>query len=102
MTKLCNVVVPIMVMGMGSSCFADAYQDGQHALDNKMYAEAAAQFEKACERGNAKGCFQLGALYEKGDGVVQNKYKAVSLYTQACTGGEPHGCSNIALMYDTP
>jgi hypothetical protein len=73
----------------------------QH-LNAKMYTEAAIQFEKACENGNAKGCLALGTLYEKGDGVVQNKYKAVSLYTQACNGGERHGCSNIALMYDTP
>lgn len=102
MIKLCKAILPIMVMGMVSSCFADTYQDAQTALNHKMYTEAATQFENACEHGNAKGCFQLGALYEKGDGVVQNKYKAVSLYTQACNGGETHGCSNIALMYDTP
>lgn len=98
MIKLC---IP-MVIGVVTSCFADAYEDAQHSLDTKMYSEAAAQFEKACDGGNPKGCFQLGALYEKGDGVVQNRYKAVSLYTQACTGGEKHGCSNLALMYDTP
>lgn len=100
MKKLFNTVVPVMVMG--SSCFADPFLDGQKALDNKMYSEAAVQFEKACDSGNPKGCFHLAALYEKGDGVVQNKYKAVSLYTQACNGGETHGCGNISLMYDTP
>ncbi|MCX6073846.1 MAG: tetratricopeptide repeat protein [Campylobacterales bacterium] len=100
MIKLSTVIVPIMVVV--SSCFADAYQDGQKALENKISSEAAALFEKACDSGNAKGCFELGLLYEKGDGVVQNKYKAVSLYTQACRGGEAYGCSNISLMYDTP
>ena len=102
MMKLCRAVLSLTTMGIVSSCFADAYQDGTKALENKIYSEAVVQFEKACDNGNAKGCFHLGTLYEKGDGVVQNKYKAVSLYTQACHGGEADGCSNIALMYDTP
>lgn len=102
MIKLSTVIAPIMVFGMVSSCFGDVYQDGQKALENRISSEAAGLFEKACDSGNAKGCFELGLLYEKGDGVVQNKYKAVSLYTQACRGGEAYGCSNISLMYDTP
>ena len=102
MMKLCRAVLSLTTMGIVSSCFADAYQDGTKALDNKIYSEAVAQFEKACDNGNAKGCFQLGRLYEKGDGLPQNKYKAVFLYTQACHGGEADGCSNIAMMYDTP
>lgn len=90
------------VLGGITSCFADAYQDGENALKNNVYSDAAVLFEKACDSGNAKGCFQLGALYEQGAGVVQNKYKAVTLYAQACNGGESHGCSNMAMTYDTP
>ncbi len=102
MTKIYKAALYLIAMGTIAPCFADTYQDGIKALDNKIYSEAVAQFEKACDNGNSKGCFQLGRLYEKGDGLVQNKYKAVSLYTQACHGGEADGCSNIALMYDTP
>lgn len=102
MVKLSHMMVCLAAVGTFSSCFADPYQDGKNALDHKVYLEAVAQFEKACNGGNAQGCFELGALYEKGDGVVQNKYKAVALYTQACNGGESHGCSNIAMTYDTP
>jgi len=102
MKKLSTVMVCLVMAGSMSSCFADAYQEGENALKNNVYSDAAALFEKACNSGNAQGCFQLGALYEKGDGVVQNKYKAVVLYAQACNGGESHGCSNMAMTYDTP
>ncbi len=102
MVKLSKMMVGLAVVVSMTTCFADSIQDGKNALDKKEYLDAAAQFEKSCDSGNAQGCFQLGALYEKGDGVVQNKYKAVALYTQACNGGESHGCSNIAMMYDTP
>jgi TPR repeat protein len=102
MKKLSKIFVCLAVLGGISSCFADAYQEGENALKNNVYSEAAASFEKACDSGNAQGCFQLGALYEQGVGVVQNKYKAVALYAQACNGGESHGCSNMAMTYDTP
>lgn len=102
MVKLSKIMVGLVVVGSLSSCFADVYQDGKNALEKSSYSDAATLFEKACNSGNAQGCFQLGALYEKGSGVAQNKYKAVALYTQACNGGESHGCSNMAMTYDTP
>lgn len=102
MKKLSQIMVCLVVLGSVSTSFADAYQDGENAAKNKSYSDAVALFEKACNNGNAQGCFQLGTLYEKGEGVVQNKYKAVALYAQACNGGESHGCSNMAMTYDTP
>ncbi len=97
-----KMMVSIAVVGTLSSCFADAYQEGKTALHDKQYLNAAVAFEKACDSGNAQGCFELGSLYEKGDGVVQNKYKASNLYAQACQGGDHYGCSHSVLMYDTP
>lgn len=102
MKKLLQSVSFILAVGSVPSCFADAYHDGKNALLSKDYSEAALQFGKACDGGDAKGCFDLGAMYENGDGVAQNKYKAVALYTQACQKGDAHGCSNMGLTYDTP
>ncbi len=90
------------IVFLGPFSVADAYQEGKTALHDKQYLNAAVAFEKACDSGNAQGCFELGSLYEKGDGVVQNKYKASNLYAQACQGGDHYGCSHSVLMYDTP
>jgi len=97
-----KMMVGLAVVGTLSSCFGDAYQEGKTAIHDKSYLQAVEAFEKACDSGNAQGCFELGSLYEKGEGVVQNKYRASTLYAQACKGGDGHGCSNSTLMYDTP
>lgn len=102
MKNVSKMLMGMVFVGTFSTCFADALQEGKTALENKMYDKAAALLEKSCASGNPQGCFTLGSLYEKGDGVAQNKYKAVALYTQACRGGEALGCSNMAMTYDTP
>jgi uncharacterized protein len=102
MKKLLSVVSSLMVIGTGSFCFADTYQEGKTAFEHKNYSEAVVAFTKACGSGNSKGCFTLGTMYEKGEGVGENKYKAAALYTQACRGGEALGCANMALTCDTP
>ena len=102
MKKVAGIVSLLMVAGVISSCFADTYQEGKTALAQHNYSKAMEAFTKACDSGNFKGCFQLGALYENGEGVGKNTYTAATLYTQACRGGEPLGCSNMGLKYDTP
>ena len=46
------------------------------------------------------GCFSLGVMYEKGEGVVEDKGKAMELYKKACDGGNMRGCSNLGLKYE--
>jgi hypothetical protein len=51
----------------------------------KDVPQAVTLFLKACDSGNADGCLFLGEVYDSGDGVPQNKPKAVELYRKACT-----------------
>ena len=51
----------------------------------KDTAQAVTLFLKACDSGNADGCLFLGEVYDSGNGVPQNKPKAVELYRKACT-----------------
>jgi len=91
-----------LLLGTGASCFADTFEEGKTALGNKNYLDAAAKFTLACKNKDAKGCFELGEMYEKGDGIAQNKYAAASFYADACTLGYPKGCANMGLNTDTP
>jgi len=97
MKKSLSVVLMLMVVGTGSFCFAEGY-DGTKKYDK----EDTEQLKKRCDGGDAEGCFILGKRYEEGNGVGQDKYRAATLYTQACNGGNGYGCSNMALRYDTP
>lgn len=39
-------------------------------------------------------------MYYFGEGVRQDKFKAVELYTKACDGGYALGCWSLGLMYE--
>ncbi|WP_310440638.1 hypothetical protein [Sulfuricurvum sp.] len=91
-----------IITAVVSVCFADTLDEGKIALEQKRYFDAVEAFTKACESGNGIGCYNLGVMYEKGEGIAQNKYKASTLYTQACRANVGLGCSSMALSYDTP
>lgn len=94
--------IGFVIAAVASVCFADTLDEGKIALEQKRYFDAAEAFNKACESGNGTGCYNLGSMYEKGEGIAQNKYKASTLYAEACRAKEALGCSNMALSYDTP
>ena len=57
------------------------------------------QQAQACNGGDASSCFNLGVMFASGDGVEENKARAVQLFEKACDGGEAQGCSNLGFMY---
>lgn len=92
----------LILVGVLSAGFADTLSEGKAALDQKRYTDALSAFNQSCESGNGTGCLNLGNMYENGVGTAQNKYKASTLYAQACRAKEAQGCSNMALSYDAP
>jgi TPR repeat protein len=46
----------------------------------------------SCETGEVKGCFYLGFIYEKGEGVEKNKEKSLNFYKKACELGHAGSC----------
>jgi TPR repeat protein len=58
-----------------------------------------AALQLACSGGDAKSCFDLGVLYEGGNGVPKDKAKAAGFYRKACDAGSAGGCFALGLMY---
>ena len=69
-------------------------------LGTIIHLDAAAfgENKKACTGGNAEGCFNLGLMYVKGQGVKQDYFKAKDLFGKACDGGVTNGCKNYAIL----
>jgi hypothetical protein len=44
-------------------------------------------------------CFDLGAMYGRGNGVAKDEARCAALYKQACDGGKALGCYNLGSMY---
>ena len=51
-------------------------------------------------RGNAEARYNLGVIYEQGDGVLQNCVEAVRWYHLAAEQGYAAAQSNLGAMYD--
>ena len=56
-------------------------------------------FQKAAKSGNAKAQYNLGLLYEKGDGVSKNLRKAVKWYHRAAEQDHQKAQANLGWMY---
>ena len=55
-------------------------------------ARAATLFQRACDGGEARGCYALAVSYNTGVGVTQDLARAATLFRQACDGGYAAGC----------
>ncbi|MBK8277029.1 MAG: sel1 repeat family protein [Nitrospira sp.] len=59
---------------------------------------AATLYRKACDDGDAKGCINLGVIYQVGRGVKSDDTEALKHYGKACDLREQKGCSLYAKL----
>ena len=51
-------------------------------------------------QGDLDACYQLGYIYENGEGVAVNEAEAIRWYTKAATNGSPESQFNLAMMME--
>jgi TPR repeat protein len=56
---------------------------------------AAQLYQKACDGGYARGCFEFGRSYAAGRGVAKDEAFARQLFQKACDGGDMGGCAIV-------
>ncbi len=69
------------------------------SYDKQDFSKARKYFERACGLNNNKGCFNLGALYQNGQGVEKDLIKVAYFYTKACDLKDGSGCFNLGELY---
>ena len=55
-------------------------------------------YQKACDPGQAVSCYSLAMAYDHGEGVAQDKAKAVRLYQKACDRKDAQGCEALRKL----
>ena len=81
-------------------CIALSTMTMQSAMAQKTTAKEFKQWESQCAQGgNPSACSLAAKSYDNGEGVRQDKFKAVELFTKACDGGNASGCFNMGVMY---
>lgn len=90
--------------GSGSACLqlGNAYYEGKDAQGHTLdlnYFKARKAFDRACDRDNAKACYNLGFMKQHGEGGDIEKSKAAGLYKKACELGDAVSCGKGAAAY---
>ena len=84
----------------GSSVvFADVFQDATDALNRKDYKTAHRLWLPLAEQGNVEAQYELGLMYEQGQGVPQDYKEAVKWYRLSVEQGYAKAQSVLGFMY---
>jgi len=76
------------------------FEKGFAAAQTGDFATALREWTPLAEQGYAPAQFNLGLMYDKGEGVLQDYNAAVAWYTLAAAQGNANAQFNLGLMYD--
>ena len=81
-----RMMVALLALGIGQAAWADDVPDFKETL-------------QAAEQGNADAQFNLGVMYDTGQGVRQDYAQAVQWYRKAAEQGLADAQYNLGVMY---
>ena len=89
-------------LGSGAGCthLAFLYATGSGSLVKKDDRRATPLYVKACDLGDALGCYNAGLMSDEGRGVARDISRAAARYDEACEMGSSTGCTNLGFLYE--
>jgi uncharacterized protein len=100
MTISKSLALAAMLCVAGSCLAAQDFDKGLAAAQSGDYQTALAEWLPLAEQGNAVAQFNLGVMYDDGEGVPQNDAEAVKWYKLAAEQGDADAQYNLGVMYD--
>ena len=94
-----KIVLAVMLLAGCTITSYAGFDEGAAAYNAGNYTQALKEFMTLAEQGNATSQYNLGVMYEYGEGVLQNYSQAVSWYRKASEQGLSSAQFNLALMY---
>jgi uncharacterized protein len=79
---------------------AQDLQTGEAAYDAGDFATALREWLPLAEQGNASAQYNLGFMYDLGEGVPQDYAESMNWYRMAAAQGDAIAQNNLGLMYD--
>ncbi len=76
------------------------WDEGLAAYNDGNYQTALKEFKILADQGYATAQYNLGVMYDNGQGVPQNYSQAIYWYKKAAEKGHASAQYNLALMYD--
>lgn len=91
-----GVEVAVLCLLIGG-CIEDRRAD--KAYLHGEFSRTAKELRYLAEHGDVRAQYDLGVLYDKGEGVPQDNHEAMSWYHRAAEQGEARAQYNLGLMY---
>lgn len=92
-------VISLSFVLITSPVLAADYDNGVEAYDAGDYETALQEFTPLAEEGNSLAQYNLGQMFRKGQGVLQNYQQAVKWYRLAAEQGKAGAQTNLGVMY---
>jgi TPR repeat protein len=99
MNRLLILPVLLLTLLVGTPAFSADFQKGVTAYESGDYATALREWYPLAEQGSAGAQFNLGVMYEKGQGVPQDDKTAVKYYRLAAEQGDAVAQFNLGVTY---
>ena len=96
-TSLCLIVT--LAIGSFGVGWSGDFQKGLDAAQRGDYTTALKEWTSLAEQGDAKAQFNLGIMYERGQGVLQDYKTAVKWYILSAEQGYAKAQYNLGVMY---
>ena len=94
------LIIPLVLMSLISSpSWGANFDKGFAAYQSGDFATALREWTPLAEQGLAEAQFNLGQMYRRGEGVLQDDKTAVKWYTLAAEQGDADAQNNLGLMY---
>ena len=87
-----------LLLANGSSVYAQDYEKGLEAYENGEYATALNEWRPLAQQGDAAAQYNLGLMYDNGQGVTQDYKEAVKWYSLSAEQGNAAAQHNLAVM----
>ena len=89
-----------LALGSFGIGWSDDFQKGLDAAQRGDYTTALKEWTSLAEQGDAKARFNLGIMYERGQGVLQDYKTAVKWYALSAEQGDALAQYNLGVMYE--
>ena len=99
MKKLFSAAIIFIFLQFSAPAFADDFQDGLDAATQGDFKTAFEKWKPLAKKGNALAQFNMGLMYDKGEGVKRNYKKAVRWYKLAAKQGVASAQFNLGVLY---
>ena len=89
--KLLFFFLALVILGAGGCSQTEVSEQKQPTIEKLL---------QSAEQGDAKAQFNLGVMYDSGEGVPQDDHKALKWYRMAADQGDVNAQLHLALRYD--